>query len=411
MIHQLPRAGSGGKWVLARIRRRQRRVNGSLIVLMSRRNLDTKSQTSPDGITGGNRAAEQSGFCAPLFPSFSSERSFEMLNWNSRVALIAVTCALIAGAAGCAKPKVAVQVSQDKIQQGQDVKVSWTSKDAKTVSLNGESVARIGSKVYTPNSTTTYTAVAKSGKKEAKDSKTVDVSGRATRPTISISADPEGIIRGTSTTLRWSSTNADKVTISELGTVQPSGSRAVSPSQSTTYAAEAQGPGGTADAEARVTVSEVPGRLPAGGGVENAAIRDIFGRNVKIIFFDYDKSDLRPEAKDNLRRAALWLTQGPYRSIVFRIEGNCDARGTEEYNIGLGERRAQSAREFLASLGVDASRVQTVSYGKERAQGGGEGSPDSPPSWSHDRNDGFIYISGGPTGPNPEPVQLLFEFE
>src|SRR5215467_14411935 len=366
---------------------------------MSRRNFDTKRHTSPDGIWVETRLLAV------------RERSFEMLNWNSRLALIAVTCALIGGAAGCAKPKVAVQVSQDKIQQGQDVKVSWTSKDAKTVSLNGENVARIGSKVYTPNSTTTYTAVAKSGKKEAKDSKTVDVSGRGARPTISISADPEGIIRGTSTTLRWSSTNADKVTISELGTVQPSGSRAVSPSQSTTYAAEAQGPGGTADAEARVTVSDVPGRVPSGGGGDNAAIRDIFDKNVRIIFFDYDKSDLRPEAKDRLRRAALWLTQGPYRSIVFRIEGNCDARGTEEYNIGLGERRAQSAREFLASLGVDASRVQTVSYGKERAQGGGEGSPDSPPSWSHDRNDGFIYISGGPTGPNPEPVQLLFEFE
>jgi peptidoglycan-associated lipoprotein len=201
------------------------------------------------------------------------------------------------------------------------------------------------------------------------------------------------------------------VTISELGTVQPSGSRAVSPSQSTTYAAEAQGPGGTADAEARVTVSDLPGRVPSGGGGDNAAIRDLFGRNVKIIFFDYDKSDLKPDAKDKLRRAALWLTQGPNRSIVFRIEGNCDPRGTEEYNIGLGERRAQAAREFLASLGVDASRVQTVSFGRERAQGIGEGSPEAPPSWSHDRNDGFIYISGGPTGPNPEPVQLFLEFE
>jgi len=325
--------------------------------------------------------------------------------------LIAVTCALIAGAVGCAKPKVNVQVSHDKIQQGKDVKVSWTSTDAKTVTLNGESVARIGSKVYTPNSTTTYTAVAKRGSKEARDSKTVDVSGRAARPTISISADPEGIVRGSSTTLRWNSTNADKVTISELGTVQPSGSRAVSPSQSTTYAAEAQGPGGTADAEARVTVSELPGRVPTPPAGDNATARELFGQNVKIIYFDYDKADLKPEAKDKLRRAALWLTQGPNRSIVFRIEGNCDPRGTEEYNIGLGERRAQSAREFLASLGVEASRVHTVSYGKERAQGGGEGSPDSPPSWSHDRHDDFVYVSGGPTGPSPAPVQTLFEFE
>jgi peptidoglycan-associated lipoprotein len=332
-----------------------------------------------------------------------------MLIRTSRVLFIAMIAGLIAGAAGCAKPKVNVQVSKDKIQQGQDVKVSWTSKDAKTVSLNGESVDKTGSKVYSPNATTTYTAVAKRGSKEARDSKTVDVSARAARPTISITADPEGIVRGSSTTLKWNSTNADKVTISDLGTVQPSGSRSVSPSQSTTYQAEAEGPGGTADAEARVTVSDI--RQPRGEpGGNPTGVDIIFRDKVRIIFFDYDKADLRPEAKDRLRLAAQWLTQSPQRTIVFRIEGNCDPRGTEEYNLGLGERRAQAAREFLASLGVEPSRVQTVSYGKERSQGNGEGSPNSPPSWSHDRHDDFVYISGG-TSPHPEPVQMLFEFE
>jgi peptidoglycan-associated lipoprotein len=87
---------------------------------------------------------------------------------------------------------------------------------------------------------------------------------------------------------------------------------------------------------------------------------------------------------------------------MFRIEGNCDPRGTEEYNIGLGERRAQAAREFLASLGVDATRIQTVSYGKERAAGTSEGSPESRPSWAHDRRDDFIYVSGG-TPPSRNP--------
>jgi len=328
---------------------------------------------------------------------------------SSRVLLIGLIAGLIAGAAGCAKPKVNVQVSRDKIQQGEDVKVSWTSKDAKSVSVNGENVDKTGSKVYNPNSTTIYTAVAKRGSKEARDSKTVDVSARAARPTISISADPEGIVRGSSTTLKWSSTNADRVTISDLGTVQPSGSRAVSPSQSTTYTAEARGAGGTADAEARVTVSDLP---PRGGSNEpplNPLTAGLFRDKVRIIYFDYDKADLKSEARERLRSAAQWLTQGQYRSIVFRIEGNCDPRGTEEYNIGLGERRAQAAREFLGSLGVEPSRVRTVSYGKERAQGGGEGSPDSPPSWAHDRHDDFIYISGGPA--NPEPVQMFFEFE
>jgi peptidoglycan-associated lipoprotein len=121
---------------------------------------------------------------------------------------------------------------------------------------------------------------------------------------------------------------------------------------------------------------------------------------VRTIYFELDKSDLTPESRDQLRRGAEWLTQGPNRSITFRIEGNCDPRGTEEYNIGLGERRAQSAKEFLTSLGVEASRIQTVSYGKERAAGASEGSPSQSPSWAHDRRDDFVYVSGG-TPRNP----------
>ena len=118
------------------------------------------------------------------------------------------------------------------------------------------------------------------------------------------------------------------------------------------------------------------------------------------MYFELDKADLLPQSRDKLRRAAEWLTQNPNRTIAFRIEGNCDPRGTEEYNIGLGERRAQAAKEFLNSLGVDASRIQTVSFGEERASGTSEGSPEIRPSWAHDRRDDFVYLSGG-TPRNP----------
>jgi peptidoglycan-associated lipoprotein len=171
----------------------------------------------------------------------------------------------------------------------------------------------------------------------------------------------------------------------------------------TTYDASAPGPGGTDSASARVTVTE---ETPAGdrprtsGSTANPTIAALFGQWVQTIYFDLDKADLQPQSKDKLRRAAEWLTQGPNRSIVFRIEGNCDPRGTEEYNIGLGERRAQAAKEFLTASGVEASRIQTVSYGKERASGESEGSPDGRPSWAHDRRDDFIYVSGG-TPRNP----------
>src|SRR5689334_24216570 len=81
-------------------------------------------------------------------------------------------------AVGCAKPKVQVQVSRDRLQQGEDVRVSWQSKDAKQVTLNGQAVDKTGAKVFTPDNTTTYVAVAKRGSKEARDSKVVEVTAR-----------------------------------------------------------------------------------------------------------------------------------------------------------------------------------------------------------------------------------------
>lgn len=321
----------------------------------------------------------------------------------SRTAAIIFTASILIGIVGCAKPKVQLQVSRDRLQQGEDVRVSWTSKDAKQVALNGKPVDKTGAQLFTPDNTTTFTVVGTRGKKEARESKVVAVTPRPARPSIRISADQEAITRGQSTTLRWTSNNADRVTISELGTVPSSGSRTVSPSQSTTYDATAVGAGGTENASARVTVTEetAPGERPRiSTPGPNPAIAAIFNQMVKTVYFELDKADLTAESKDKLRRGAEWLTQGPNRSITFRIEGHCDPRGTEEYNIGLGERRAQAAKEFLASLGVEVSRIQTVSYGKERATGASEGSPSQSPSWANDRRDDFVYVSGG-TPRNP----------
>jgi len=319
-----------------------------------------------------------------------------------RCAALIFIAAALAGIVGCAKPKVQLQVSRDRIQQGEDVRVSWTSKDAKNVTINGENVDKTGSKAYTPTDTTTYTAVARRGDKQAIDAKTVNVSPRPARPSIQISADQGAINKGQSTTLRWSSTNSDRVTITDLGTVPTSGSRVVSPPQSTTYTATASGAGGSESASARVTVTEeTPPETRPLRTTTPTGVAPIFNQWVVPIFFDLDKADIKPESRDKLRRAAEWLTQAPNRSIVFRIEGNCDPRGTEEYNIGLGERRAQAAKEYLVSLGVDGSRITTVSYGKERASGESEGAPEIRPSWANDRRDDFVYVSGGtpPTRP------------
>lgn len=82
------------------------------------------------------------------------------------------------------------------------------------------------------------------------------------------------------------------------------------------------------------------------------------------VFFDFDKSNLKPEARTAVERWAAWLKTYPANKVV--IEGHTDERGTREYNLALGERRANSARDYLVSLGIDPNRVQIVSFGKER---------------------------------------------
>ena len=85
---------------------------------------------------------------------------------------------------------------------------------------------------------------------------------------------------------------------------------------------------------------------------------------LKDAYFDYDQSDLRDDARTVLSSNAEWLKR--YRTIQVLVEGHCDERGTSAYNLALGDRRANAARDYLDSLGVPASRIRTVSYGKER---------------------------------------------
>ena len=91
---------------------------------------------------------------------------------------------------------------------------------------------------------------------------------------------------------------------------------------------------------------------------------EMFAQNVKDVFFDYDKYDIRPDAAEQLAANATFLTQHP--NMRFLIEGHCDERGSTEYNLGLGDNRANSAKEALVRAGVSADRIRTISYGKEK---------------------------------------------
>jgi len=82
------------------------------------------------------------------------------------------------------------------------------------------------------------------------------------------------------------------------------------------------------------------------------------------VFFAFDRSDISPEARQTLIRQADWLRR--YPNVTVTIEGHCDERGTREYNLALGERRAQAAKNVLVASGISASRISTTSYGKER---------------------------------------------
>jgi peptidoglycan-associated lipoprotein len=93
--------------------------------------------------------------------------------------------------------------------------------------------------------------------------------------------------------------------------------------------------------------------------------REDFMQNVgDRVFFDFDKSDVKPEGRTALQRQADWLKK--YPNVTVTVEGHCDERGTREYNLALGERRASAVKKLLVAQGVPANRVSTISYGKER---------------------------------------------
>jgi peptidoglycan-associated lipoprotein len=183
-------------------------------------------------------------------------------------------------------------------------------------------------------------------------------------------AEPSSIERGQSSTLRWTVTNAGSVTIdNSIGTVQASASRRVFPGASTTYTLTATGPGGTQTATATVNVSEPPPPPPP-PVVNKPTLEQMLSGSVVDAYFDYDKNDIREDARAALTKDAdaLKAIFASFPDSSISIEGHCDDRGSAEYNLALGDRRATAAKEFLVQLGVPADKLKTISYGKERPQ-------------------------------------------
>jgi peptidoglycan-associated lipoprotein len=188
----------------------------------------------------------------------------------------------------------------------------------------------------------------------------------APAPTITLRATPATLDRGQSGTIQWETKNATTVDIQPaIGSVTNTGQRSINPTSSVTYVATAKGPGGTASDSARITVRvpPAPAARTEARPTPNVNVSDLFKQNVQAIYFDYDKAEIRPDQVSRLTADASWLKKNP--SVKFTVEGNCDDRGTEEYNLALGDRRANAVKEFLVKEGVPLASIKTVSYGEE----------------------------------------------
>ncbi len=180
-------------------------------------------------------------------------------------------------------------------------------------------------------------------------------------PTASIAVNPTSIQAGQTASLTWQTTNATDVSIDGIGAVQPNGSQSVSPTDSITYHLVAKGAGGSQEATARLTVTQAPPPPPPTPSVTD---EDLFNQNVKDVYFDYDKADVRGDQQSSIQADAQFFSQHP--NMNFTIEGHCDERGSTEYNLALGDQRASAVKNALTAAGVSASRIKTISYGKEK---------------------------------------------
>jgi len=183
----------------------------------------------------------------------------------------------------------------------------------------------------------------------------------APAPIAQITATPTSITAGDQVVLNWRTTDATSASIDGIGPVPTSGVKTVTPTASTTYRLVARGDGGTAEASAHVTVA---GPIATSVPSNTITLEEEFRQNVQDIFFDYDAYDVRADGQATLSKDASWLAGHPNVKIV--IGGYCDERGSNEYNLALGENRANAAKNALVTAGVAASRVRVISYGKEK---------------------------------------------
>jgi peptidoglycan-associated lipoprotein len=145
---------------------------------------------------------------------------------------------------------------------------------------------------------------------------------------------------------------------------------------------------GSTTAATPSTTAATPSATAPSAGSQEDLVANVGDR----VFFDFDKYNLKPDARATLEKQAAWMKQ--FASVTVSIEGHCDERGTREYNLALGERRANSVKDFLIALGISPSRVKTISYGKERPVALGSDEQ----AWTQNRRGVTVVTGGSPSG-------------
>lgn len=186
----------------------------------------------------------------------------------------------------------------------------------------------------------------------------------------SFTVEPTSITAGQSATLTWAVEGADSVVITQsIGSVQTSGNTSVRPASTTTYSLTATGPGGSTNRSVTLTVAAAP--PPPRVETPVSAVKTLTEMVASLladVYFDYDKSDMREDGRSILNKDAEALKQifASHPNGIVTIEGHCDERGSAEYNLGLGDRRSSSVKDYLVSLGVPGDKLKVISYGNEK---------------------------------------------
>ena len=210
----------------------------------------------------------------------------------------------------------------------------------------------------------------------------------ASPPSLEIHVEPSVIQIGGSALLSWETRGADEVRIDQgIGAVDPSGRIKLFPEATTSYRVSATGPGGTVDRSVTIEVS-----ADGTGAIDQEDLLPIrddaipFG--VEPVFFDFDSSVLDAQDTATLEANVRWFSQPENAHVRFVLEGHCDERGTDEYNLALADKRAQMVRRFLLDSGIDPGRMATIALGEERPFDTGQ----SEEAWASNRRVHFVLI-------------------